>query len=226
MAAKPDQIEHRKRLRERFLEAGGDALPDYELLELLLFAALPRIDTKSLAKTLIDKFGSYQAVLRASPEELMSVKGIKESAAVAIKAVEAAALRLARKDLKERPVLASWTGVIDYLRMRMGHGDVEQLRILFLDAKNGVIEDEELQRGTVNHTAVYPREIIRRALDHGATALILVHNHPSGDPTPSRADIEMTRQVREAAEKIGVALHDHVIVARGRHTSFKSMGLL
>jgi DNA repair protein RadC len=123
-------------------------------------------------------------------------------------------------------VLGSWAGVIDYLRMRMGHGDVEQLRILFLDSKNGVIEDEELQRGTVNHTAVYPREIIRRALDHGATALILVHNHPSGDPTPSRADIEMTRQVREAAEKIGVALHDHVIVARGKHTSFKSMGLL
>jgi len=226
VAAKPDQIEHRKRLRERFLEAGGDALPDYELLELLLFAAIPRRDTKPIAKALIAKFGSYQGVLRAPIDALTEVDGVGDSTAVAIKAVEAAALRLARKELKERPVLASWAGVIDYLRMRMGHGDVEQLRILFLDAKNGVIEDEELQRGTVNHTAVYPREILRRALDHGATALILVHNHPSGDPTPSRADIEMTRQVREAAEKIGVALHDHVIVARGKHTSFKSMGLL
>lgn len=226
MAAKPDQLKHRERLRARFLEAGGDALPDYELLELLLFAAIPRIDTKSLAKTLINTFGSYEGVLRASPKELMKVRGIKESGAVAIKAVEAAALRLARKELKERPVLGSWSGVIDYLRMRMAHGEVEQLRVLFLDSKNGVIEDEELQRGTVNHTAVYPREILKRALEHGATALILVHNHPSGDPTPSRADIEMTRQIRDAAEKLGVALHDHVVIARGRHASFKTMGLL
>ena len=226
VAAKPDQLEHRSRLRARFLEAGGEALPDYELLELLLFAALPRIDTKSLAKTLIDRFGSYQGVLRASPAELTAVKGIGESAAVAIKAVEAAAIRLARKEMKERPVLGSWTGVVDYLRMKMAHADIEQFRVLFLDTKNGVIEDEELQRGTVNQTAVYPREIMKKALEYGATALILVHNHPSGDPTPSKADIEMTRQVRDAAEKLGVVLHDHVIVARNRHASFRTLGLL
>jgi DNA repair protein RadC len=226
VAAKPDQLDHRSRLRARFLEAGGEALPDYELLELLLFAAIPRRDTKPIAKALIARFGSYPAVLRARPDTLMEVDGVGESAAVAIKAVEAAALRLARKDMKERPVLGSWTGVIDYLRMKMAHSDIEQLRVLFLDSKNGVIEDEELQRGTVNHTAVYPREILKRALEHGATALILVHNHPSGDPTPSRADIEMTRQVRDAAEKLGVALHDHVIVARNKHASLRTMGLL
>ncbi len=226
MAARPDQLEHRARLRARFLEAGGDALPDYELLELLLFAAIPRQDTKPIAKALIARFGSYPAVLRAPPEALQSVKGIGESAAVAIKAVEAAALRLARDEMKGRPVLGSWTGVLDYLNMRMGHGAVEQLRVLYLDSKNALIADEEQQRGTVNHTAVYPREVVKRALELGATAVILVHNHPSGDPTPSKADIEMTRQVREAAERLGVALHDHVIVARGRHASFKTMGLL
>ena len=226
VAAKPDQIEHRKRLRERFLQAGGDALPDYELLELLLFAAIPRRDTKPIAKALLDRFKTYQGVLRAPIAALTEVDGVGESAAVALKAVEAAALRLARKEMKDRPVLGSWSGVIDYLRMRMAHGDVEQLRVLFLDSKNGVIEDEELQRGTVNHTAVYPREIMKKALHHGATAMILVHNHPSGDPTPSRADIEMTRQIRDAAEKLGVALHDHVVIAQGRHASFKSMGLL
>jgi DNA repair protein RadC len=226
VAAKPDQIEHRKRLRARFLEAGGDALPDYELLELLLFAAIPRHDTKPIAKALIKRFGSYQNVLRAPVTELTRIEGVGESAAVAIKAVEAAAVRLARTELLDRPVLGSWSGVIDYLRMRMAHGEVEQLRVLFLDSKNGVIGDEELQRGTVNQTAVYPREIVKKALLQGATALILVHNHPSGDPTPSRADIEMTRQVREAAEKLGIALHDHVVIARGRHASFKSMGLL
>jgi DNA repair protein RadC len=226
VAAKPDQIEHRKRLRARFLEAGGDALPDYELLELLLFAAIPRHDTKPIAKALLKRFGSYQNVLRAPVTELTRIEGVGESAAIAIKAVEAAALRLARAEVLDRPVLGSWSGVIDYLRIRMAHAEVEQFRVLFLDSKNGVIEDEELQRGTVNQTAVYPREIVKKALHHGATALILVHNHPSGDPTPSRADIEMTRQVREAAEKLGVALHDHVVIARGRHASFKSMGLL
>jgi DNA repair protein RadC len=226
VAAKPDQLEHRKRLRERFMQAGGDALPDYELLELLLFAAIPRRDTKPIAKALLDRFKTYQGVLRAPVAALMEIDGVGESAAVAIKAVEAAALRLARLEMKDRPVLGSWSGVIDYLRMRMAHGDIEQLRVLFLDSKNGVIEDEELQRGTVNHTAVYPREIMKKALHHGATALILVHNHPSGDPTPSRADIEMTRQIKDAAEKLGVALHDHVVIARGKHASFKSLGLL
>ena len=226
MPARPDQIEHRSRLRARFLEGGPDALPDYELLELLLFAAIPRRDTKPIAKALLKKFGSYQAVLRAAPEALTEIDGIGESAAVAIKTVQAAAIRLAREEVKERPVLGSWAGVIDYLRMSMAHGEVEELRVLFLDAKNAVIVDERQQRGTVSHTAVYPREVVKRALELGATALILVHNHPSGDPTPSRADIEMTKQVRDAVEKIGVTLHDHVIVARGKHASFKSMGLL
>ncbi len=226
MPARPDQLDHRARLRARFLAAGGDALPDYELIELVLFAAIPRQDTKPLAKALVDRFGSFAAVVRASPEALLSVKGIGESAAVALKAVEAAALRLARDELKSRPVLGSWQGVLDYLHMRMGHGAVEQLRVLFLDSKNALIADEEQQRGTVNHTAVYPREVVKRALELGATAVILVHNHPSGDPTPSKADIEMTRQVRDAAERLGVALHDHIIVARGKHASFKTLGLL
>jgi DNA repair protein RadC len=226
VAANPDQVQHRKRLRARFLDSGGDSLADYELLELLLFAAIPRQDTKPIAKALLRKFGAYQGVLRAPYGELLQVEGVGESAAAAIKAVEAAAVRLAREELKDQPVLGSWSAVLDYLRMKMAHGDIEQLRVLFLNAKNAVIEDEELQRGTVNHTAVYPREIIKKALGHGATAMILVHNHPSGDPTPSKADIEMTRQVRDAAEKLGVVLHDHVIVARGRHASFKTMGLL
>ena len=179
MSARPDQIEHRKRLRERFLQSGGEALPDYEMLELLLFAAIPRRDTKPIAKALLKRFGSYQAVLRAPVAVLQGIEGVGDSAAVALKTVEAAAVRLARAELLERPVLGSWSGVIDYLRMRMAHSDVEQLRVLFLDTKNAVIEDEELQRGTVNHTAVYPREIIKKALHHGATALILVHNHPT-----------------------------------------------
>jgi len=219
-------MEHRKRLRARFLESGGDALPDYELLELLLFAAIPRQDTKPLAKALMSKFKSYQGVLRASPGELQSIDGIGESAAVAIKAVEAAAVRLTRAEVMERPVLGSWATVIDYLRMKMGHGEIEQLRVLFLDSRNALIADEMQQRGTVNHTAVYSREVIKRALELGATAIILVHNHPSGDPTPSKSDIEMTRAVRDAAEKLGVVLHDHVIVARSKHASFKTLGLL
>jgi DNA repair protein RadC len=226
VAANPDQLQHRKRLRARFLDSGAESLADYELLELLLFAAIPRQDTKPIAKALLRRFETYQGVLRAPYAELLEIDGVGESAATAIKAVEAAALRLARKEVKERPVLGSWSAVIDYLRMQMAHGEVEQLRVLFLNAKNAVIEDEELQRGTVNHTAVYPREIIKRALAHGATAMILVHNHPSGDPTPSKADIEMTRQVRDAAEKLGVMLHDHVIVAREKHASFKGLGLL
>jgi len=224
--AKPDQIGHRKRLRERFFQAGGDALPDYELIELLLFAAIPRHDTKAIAKELLKRFGSYGGVIHAAPEALAEVKGVGEAAITAIKSVEAAAVRLARADVMERPVLGSWTGVLDYLRIRMGHLDTEQLRVLFLDTKNALIADEEQQRGTINHTAVYPREVVKRALELGASALILVHNHPSGDPTPSRADIEMTRLVREAAEKLGVALHDHVIVGRGAHASFKTLGLL
>ena len=226
MASSPDHKDHRRRLRARFLESGADSLQDYELLELLLFAAIPRQDTKPIAKALMRRFETYQGVLRASYDALLEVDGVGESVATAIKAVEAAAIRLARAEVLDQPVLGSWSAVLDYLRMRMAHSDVEQLRVLFLNAKNAVIEDEELQRGTVNHTAVYPREIIKKALGCGATAMILVHNHPSGDPTPSKADIEMTRQVRDAAEKLGVALHDHVIVGRGRHASFKTMGLL
>jgi DNA repair protein RadC len=226
VAATPDHKDHRKRLRARFLDSGADSLQDYELLELLLFAAIPRLDTKPIAKALLRRFHSYDGVLRAPYAELMEVDGVGDSAATAIKAVEAAAVRLARAEVLEKPVLGSWSAVLDYLRLRMAHGDVEQLRVLFLNAKNAVIVDEELQRGTVNHTAVYPREILKKALGCGATAMILVHNHPSGDPTPSKADIEMTRQVRDAAEKLGVVLHDHVIVARDRHASFKTMGLL
>ena len=226
MSDKDDHLGHRQRLRERFIKSGGDALADYEMLELVLFLAISRQDTKPVAKALIRRFGGYAEVLNADPAELRTIKGVGDSAVAALKTVAAAATRLAREEVMDRPVLGSWSRLIGYLRAAMAHGRTEQFRILFLDTKNRLIADEVQQKGTVNHTPVYPREVIKRALELGASAIIMVHNHPSGDPTPSRADIEMTREVREAGAKLGVTLHDHIIVARTGHESFKTMGLL
>ena len=222
---KPHYLGHRKRLRERFIKAGGEALPDYELLELLLALAKPRGDVKPLAKKLIKRFGGFAAVISAEPRELTEVEGVAEATAVALKTVQAAALRLAREEVMARPVIGSWERLIAYCRMAMAHSKTEQFRLLFLDRKNALIADELQQRGTVDHTPVYTREVVKRALDLGASAIIMVHNHPSGDPTPSKADILMTREVRDAAEKLGIVLHDHVIIGRGEHASFKALGL-
>jgi DNA repair protein RadC len=223
---KPHYHGHRQRLRTRFLDAGGDALPDYELLELMLFASNPRGDTKPLAKALIERFGSFQRVLSAPPQQLAEVKGLKEAGIVAIKTAQAAALRLAKAEAMERPVMASWNKVLDCCRASMAYETRESFRLLFLDRKNRLIADEVQQRGTIDHTPVYPREVVGRALELGAAAFIMVHNHPSGDATPSRADIEMTEAVKSAAEKLGIALHDHIVIGADNHASMKGMGLI
>lgn len=217
---------HRARLRERFL-AAPDALPDYELLELLLFSAHPRGDVKPLAKRLINHFKTFAGVLNATPERLGDVEGA-ESIAVqtAIRATREAALRLTRAEVIDRPAISSWQQLIDYCQLSFGHATAEEFRILFLDRKNKLIRDEQQTKGTVDHAPVYPREVVRRALELGASAIILVHNHPSGDPTPSRADIDMTKAVRDATKAVGVTLHDHLVIGHGRHASFKTLGLL
>ena len=225
-AVPPHYHGHRERLRQRFLGAGSDALADYELLELVLFRALPRGDVKPLAKDLIAKFGSFAEVISAPAERLKEVKGLGEAAITELKIVHAAATRLARSSVKQRPVLSSWSNVLDYCRSAMAFADKEQLRVLFLDKRNALIADEVQQTGTVNHTPVYPREVVRRALELRASALIMVHNHPSGDPTPSKDDVAMTREVKEAAEKLGIALHDHLIIGRNGHASLKALGLI
>lgn len=224
--SKPSHAGHRQRLRQRFLEAGPGALADYEMLELLLFHAIPRRDTKPLAKLLLKTFGSYRAVLRADIAALTDVKGVSENTAVMLRAVADAAERLAREEVIGQPALTSWDALMDYLRISMAHFGTERFRILFLDIKNVLIADEVQQEGTVNHTPVYPREVIKRALELGASAIILVHNHPSGDATPSRADIAMTNAIQDAGEQLGITLHDHVIVAKGGTTSFRDMGLI
>ncbi len=222
----PHYLGHRQRLRRRFLADEGASLPDYELLELLLFHAIPRIDVKPLAKALIDRFGSLAGVLAADPDRLAEFDRVSETTVGLLKAVRTAGLRMAREDVSERPVLSTWKALIAYCRAAMAHEDTEHVRILYLNRKNMLIADEVQQKGTVDHTPVYPREVVKRALELGATALIMVHNHPSGDPTPSRADIDMTAEVAEAGEKLGIVLHDHIIIARSGHASLKSMGLL
>ena len=223
---RPDHLGHRERLRERFLAGGADALPDYEMLELLLFMAQPRRDMKPIAKRLMQHFGSYAKVISASPDELRAIDGVGDCLIDTLKIVRDAAVRLARQELTGRSVLTSWNDLIDYCRATMGREPVEQFRIFFLDRKNALIKDEEQQRGTIDQTAVYPREVIKRALELHASAIIMAHNHPSGDTTPSRGDIEMTRLVKEACEKIGIALHDHVIISARGETSFRALGLL
>jgi DNA repair protein RadC len=226
MTEKPDHIGHRKRLRDRFSSGGGEALADYELLELCLFQAIPRQDTKPIAKSLLKRFGSYAGVLHAAPDDLRDVKGMGDAAVIALKTVVEAATRLAREEILDQPVLSSWDKLIDYLRIGMGQKKTEQFRILFLDTKNKLIADELHQEGTVNHTPVYPREVVKRALELSAVAIIMVHNHPSGDPTPSRADIDMTKQMRDVGAPMGITLHDHIIISRSDYSSFKAMGLI
>jgi DNA repair protein RadC len=201
-------------------------LQDYELLELLLFSAIPRRDTKPIAKALIQRFGSFGEVISASPEALMEADGIKDVAATTLKAVQVAAQRLLQTKVKDKPLISSWNDLIDYCTAQMAYNPIEQFRVLYLDRKNRLITDEAQAEGTVDHTPVYPREVVKRALELNASALVMVHNHPSGDPKPSRADIDMTRKVKDAAAAVNITLHDHVIVSRGGHTSFRSAGLL
>jgi DNA repair protein RadC len=225
-APKPHYLGHRERLRKRFREGGADALPDYELLELILFRALPRRDTKPLAKAVLARFGTFAEALAAPEERLAEVTGLGEAGITEIKLVRAAALRLMRGEVLERPVLGSWSQVLDYCRASMGFEAKEQFRILFLDKRNQIIADEVQQEGTVDHTPVYVREVVKRALELSATAVVLVHNHPSGNPTPSRADIEMTRQIVSAAKNLGIVVHDQIIVGKQGHASFRGLGLI
>ena len=217
---------HRHRLRERFLHGGAEAMPDYELLELLLFGAIPRQDVKPLAALLLTTFGDLSSVISATPVQLRRVSGVGETVLCAIKLAGALGARLARAKVLNRHVISSWAALLDYCHTMMAHRDVEHVRALYLDRKNCLIADEELAQGTVDHVPVYPREILRRALDCGASAIILVHNHPSGDPTPSQADIAMTDRIRQGAEAMGLVLHDHLIIGREREFSFRCESLL
>jgi DNA repair protein RadC len=226
MAEQPHHVGHRGRLRQRLMAAGPDALPDYELLELVLFAAQPRRDVKPLAKTLLARFGSFAEVISAPPALLAEVDGVGDNVIATLKVVQAAALRLAQGEVMARPVIGSWQKLMAYCRASMAHEATEHFRVLFLNRRNELIADEVQQKGTVDHTPVYPREVVKRALELGATAVIMVHNHPSGDPTPSPADIEMTREVKDAGERLGIQLHDHVIIGRRGHNSFKTLGLI
>lgn len=218
--------DHRKRLRERFNLGGAAAMPDYELLELVLFRAIPRQDVKPLARLLINRFGDFNGVLSASPVHLKKVKGCGPAVITELKIIEAAAHRLSRARIMQRHVISSWDAVLDYCHTVMSHRDTEQFRILFLDTKNALIADEEQGKGTVDHVPVYPREVVKRALELNAASIILVHNHPSGDPTPSDADIQMTRQIDRAASTMAITVHDHIIVGKSRETSFRALGLL
>jgi DNA repair protein RadC len=225
-ASAPHHTGHRTRLRDRFLLGGADVLPDYELLELVLFAAIPRRDVKPLAKQLIARFGGFAEVVAAPRERLLEVDGIGENAVTQLKVIEAAALRLSKARLLGKPALSSWQSLLDYCTAAMARSVREEFRVLFLDRKNILIADEVQSAGTIDHTPVYPREIVKRALELSASAIILVHNHPSGDPTPSRADIDMTREIAAAAKPLRIAVHDHLVVGRSGQVSFKSLGLL
>lgn len=217
---------HRERLKTRFRKGGVKALANYELLELLLMMAIPRRDVKPLAKSLITEFGSYAEVISASPERLMEFNGVGENVVTALKLAEASAQMLSQGKVMEKPVLSNWQALINYCTSQIAYKKNEQFRVLFLDRQNRLIADEKMQEGTIDHTPVYPREIIKRALELGSSAIILVHNHPSGDPTPSREDIDMTKKIAEAGKQLGVMLHDHLIISKGGHSSFKTMDLI
>ncbi|MGN3973948.1 RadC family protein [Tsuneonella sp. SYSU-LHT278] len=225
-SAANDRAGHRARLRERLLNGGAEALADYEVLEYLLFAANPRGDTKPLAKALLARFGTLSAVLNAEPGALRQVKGMGEGGAGALKAVALAARRMARGEVQDKPVLGSWQALLDYLTIDMAHLTVERVRVLYLDARNRLIVDHHVGDGSIDEASIHPREVVRKALDVGATAMILVHNHPSGNPEPSRADIEITRRIAEAGRLLGIVVHDHVIVGRQGHVSLKAKGLI
>ncbi len=220
------RVRHRQRLRQRFFDGGAAAVPDYELLELVLFRAAPRGDVKPLAKRLLAEFGQLNSVFAAPAGRLAKIKGVGPAVIAELKITEAVAHRMARSTVLNRPVVSSWDALIDYCTTSMAYRENEQFRILFLDRKNILIADEEQQKGTVDHVPVYPREVVRRALELNASALILVHNHPSGDPTPSQMDIDVTLQVRDALQVLGLVLHDHLIIGKARHYSFKSEGLI
>lgn len=222
---KPSHTGHRARLRQRFLKS-PDVMPDYELLEILLFPARPVGDVKPLAKALLAKFGSLAKVARASERELLAVEGVNDAAVAAVKAAQEMALRLLREEAASRPVIQSWTALLDYCRLNLAHKAHEEFHVLFLNQKYGLLSDEMQQKGTVDHAPVYPREIVKRALELGASGMILVHNHPSGDVTPSKADIEITKAIVAAAKPLAIAVHDHLIVGVRGHYSFKSHGLL
>jgi DNA repair protein RadC len=219
-------IGHRARLRERFLGPGGDALPDYELLELILFSARPRGDVKPLAKRLLKAFGSFDKVVYADEPALRTIDEVGDAVISALKTVRVAAQRLVKSEITDAPIIQSWSALLDYCKLAMGNSKIEEFRVLFLNHRHALIADEVMQRGTVNHTPVYPREVVKRALELGASAIILLHNHPSGDPTPSKADIDITLKIIDAAATIGVTVHDHVIITTTGHYSFKSFGLI
>ncbi len=217
---------HRTRLRQRFLKSGTEAMPDYELLELILFRAIPRRDTKPLAKLLLEKFGSFSEVLNASETRLKEVNGVGDAVITEIKLIKASALRLMQSNLEKKEIISSWNQMISYCTVAMAHQQREQFRIIFLDKRNQIIADEVQAEGTIDHTPVYVREVVRRCLDVGATAIILLHNHPSGDPTPSRADISMTKEIIDALDKIGILVLDHLIIGRDGHASLKQLQLI
>jgi DNA repair protein RadC len=222
----PLYLGHRERLRDRFLAGGADAMPDYELLEMVLFRAIKRGDTKPIAKALISRFGSFAEVISAPANLLMEVKGVGTGVVTELKLIRAASLRLAKGEVINRPILGTWNNIIEYCRAAMAFQDVETFRLLFLDKKNQLIADEEQQRGTVDYTPVYAREVVKRALELSASAIILVHNHPSGDPTPSLADIDMTKKIILAAERLNILIHDHIIIGRKGHVSFRNLQLI
>lgn len=225
-AAGNDPSGHRSRLRRRLLDGGAEALADHEVIEYLLMTAIPRRDTKPLARSLIKRFGSLAGVLNADPAALAKHPGMGETSAAALRIVALAARRLARQAVREQPVLGSWQALIDYLTIDMAHLTVERVRVLYLNAQNMLIHDEHVGDGSIDEATIHPREVIRRALDLGATALILVHNHPSGSPQPSRADIQITNKIAEAGRLLGITVHDHVIIGREGHVSLRAKGLI
>jgi DNA repair protein RadC len=223
---KPHYLGHRERLRDKFLEQGPDALADYEIIELLLTLARPRIDCKPIAKALLKRFGSLPALMAAGPDALKSVDDVGDSTVIALKLVQAVAQRMLKREVLDQPVLDSWNRVLDYCHSVMAHQREEQLRLFFLDGRNALVADEMQSKGTVNHTPLYVREVVRRALELGASALIMAHNHPTGDPSPSRDDIALTREVRNALKAVGVSLHDHIIIGRKGHCSLRSLNVI
>ncbi|MDU8910200.1 DNA repair protein RadC [Aestuariicoccus sp. MJ-SS9] len=226
-AVQPSYLrDHRARLRERFMVGGADALPDYEMLELVLFRAIPRRDVKPLARALLDRFGDFNGVLSAPVSRLTETPGVGDAVVTELKIIEAAAHRLSRARVLRKEVISSWDALVDYCHTTMAHRETEQFRVLYLDRKNVLIADEAQARGTVDHVPVYPREVVKRGLEVNASAMILVHNHPSGDPTPSQTDIDMTAQIQLAVEALGITLHDHLIIGRSRELSFRAEGLL